>query len=47
MPNSIDENKIEEILNLNDIVEVIGELITLKKAGANYLPGGLKTGSGN
>jgi DNA primase len=36
MPNSIDENKIEEILNMNDIVEVIGELITLKKAGANY-----------
>jgi DNA primase len=36
MPNSIDENKIEEILNMNDIVEVIGELITLKKTGANY-----------
>ena len=36
MPNSIDENKIEEILNMNDIVEVIGELITLKKAGANF-----------
>ncbi|SHI76121.1 DNA primase [Dethiosulfatibacter aminovorans DSM 17477] len=36
MPNSINEYKIEEILNLNDIVEVIGELITLKKAGANY-----------
>lgn len=36
MPNSINEHKIEEILNMNDIVEVIGELITLKKAGANY-----------
>jgi DNA primase len=36
MPNSISDEKIEEIVSLNDIVDVIGDFISLKKAGANY-----------
>ncbi len=36
MPYNITEDKIEEIKNLNDIVDVINELVPLKRAGANY-----------
>lgn len=37
MPYNISEEKIEEVKDLNDIVDVINELIPLKKAGANYV----------
>lgn len=36
MPYNISEEKIEEIKNSNDIVDVINELVPLKRAGANY-----------
>ncbi|MDW7669025.1 MAG: DNA primase, partial [Bacillota bacterium] len=36
MPYDLTEEKLEEIKDLNDIVDVIGEFIELKRAGTNY-----------
>ncbi|MBN2285620.1 MAG: DNA primase [Tissierellales bacterium] len=36
MPNNITDEKIDEILNLTDIVDVIDGYISLKKSGTNY-----------
>ena len=37
MKGSIPEDKIEEVRRRTDIVSLIGEYVTLKKAGRNYL----------
>src|SRR6056297_1540869 len=36
MPYDLTEEKLEEIKDLNDIVDIIGEFIELKRAGTNY-----------
>jgi len=36
MPYAVSDEKLEEIKDLNDIVDVLGEFIELKRAGTNY-----------
>src|SRR6056297_2619601 len=36
MPYDLTEEKLEEIKDVNDIVDVVGEFVELKRAGTNY-----------